>query len=219
MDGIHDMGGMDGFGKVEPEPNEPVFHESWEGRVLAMSRVMGGSGEWNIDMGRYGIELLPPDVYLASSYYKKWFLRLENLLLQRGLISADEIAAGHALHPAKTLKRGAFTVADVEPALRRGAYERPAQAAALFKPGDRVRARNIHPRTHTRLPRYVRGHVGVVERLHGAHVFPDVAVLGQSDDPQWLYTVCFDATDLWGADADPTVKISIDAFEPYLEHV
>jgi nitrile hydratase beta subunit len=217
MDGIHDMGGMDGFGKVEPEPNEPVFHESWEGRVLAMSRVMGASGAWNIDMGRYGIEILPPETYLASSYYKKWFLRLENLLLERGLIDADEVTAGHALRPGKTLKRGTFTAADVEPALRRGAFGRPAQAAARFQTGDRVRARNIHPRTHTRLPRYVRGHVGVVERLHGAHVFPDMAVLGQGDDPQWLYTVCFEAPELWGADADPTVKISIDAFEPYLE--
>ena len=217
MDGIHDMGGMDGFGRVEPEPDEPVFHERWEGRVLAMSRVMGGAGIWNIDMGRYGIELLPPDIYLTSSYYKKWFLRLQNLLVERGLIDADEIAAGHALRPGKALKRGMFTVADVEPALRRGAFGRPAQAAAQFKPGDRVRARNIHPRTHTRLPRYVRGHVGVVERLHGAHVFPDAAVLAQGDDPQWLYTICFEARELWGADADPAATISVDAFEPYLE--
>ena len=217
MDGIHDMGGMDGFGRVEPEPDEPVFHERWEGRVLAMSRVMGGAGIWNIDMGRYGIELLPPDIYLTSSYYKKWFLRLQNLLVERGLVDADEIAAGHALRPGKALKRGMFTVADVEPALRRGAFGRPAQAAAQFKPGDRVRARNIHPRTHTRLPRYVRGHVGVVERLHGAHVFPDAAVLAQGDDPQWLYTICFEARELWGADADPAATISVDAFEPYLE--
>lgn len=217
MDGLHDIGGMDGFGKVEPEPDEPVFHERWEGRVLAMSRAMGGAGIWNIDMGRYGIELLPPEIYLTSSYYKKWFLRLENLLVERGLVDADEIAAGRALHPGKTLKRGPFTLADVEPALRRGAYGRPERAAARFSPGDRVRARNIHPRTHTRLPLYVRGHVGMVERLHGVHVFPDVAVLGQGDDPQWLYTVCFEARELWGADADPSVTISIDAFEPYLE--
>ena len=217
MDGIHDMGGMDGFGKVEPEPDEPVFHERWEGRVLAMSRVMGGAGIWNIDMGRYGIELLPPDIYLTSSYYKKWFLRLQNLLVERGLVDADEIAAGHALRPGKALKRGMFTVVDVEPALRRGAFGRPAQAAARFKPGDRVRARNIHPRSHTRLPRYVRGHAGVVERLHGAHVFPDAAVLGQGDDPQWLYTICFEARELWGVDADPAATISVDAFEPYLE--
>ena len=219
MDGIHDMGGMDGFGKVDPEPNEPVFHESWEGRVLAMSRVMGASGAWNIDMGRYGIELLPPHVYLASSYYRKWFLRLEQMLTQRGLIEADEVAAGRALRPGKTLARGMFTVADVERILRRGSFGRPAPATARFKPGDRVRARNIHPKTHTRLPRYVRGHVGVIECLHGAHVFPDSTVLGKGEDPQWLYTVCFDSQELWGTDADPTVKVSIDAFEPYLEQV
>ena len=217
MDGIHDMGGMDGFGKVEPEANEPVFHQSWEGRVLAMNRVMGGAGVWNIDMGRYGIEVLPPALYLASSYYQKWFLRLERMLVQHGLVDADEIAAGHALRPGKSLKRGTFAVADVEPALRRGAFGRPAPAAARFKPGDRVRAKNIHPASHTRLPRYVRGHAGVVERLHGTHVFPDAVVLGQGEDPQWLYTVCFEARELWGEDADPTVKISIDAFEPYLE--
>lgn len=219
MNGIHDMGGMDGFGKVDPESNEPVFHESWEGRVLAMNRTMDASGTWNINMGRYGIELLPPHVYLTSSYYKRWFLRLEQMLVQRGLIEADEIAAGHALRPGKTLNCGMFTVADVELVVRRGSFGRPALAAARFKLGDRVRARNIHPRTHTRLPRYVRGHVGVVERLHGAHVFPDSAVLGKGEDPQWLYTVRFDGQELWGADADPMVKVSVDAFEPYLQQV
>jgi nitrile hydratase subunit beta len=218
MDGIHDMGGMDGFGKVEAEPNEPVFHEEWEGRVLAMNRVMGASGVWNIDMGRHGIELLPPHVYLAASYYEKWFLRLERMLIQHGLVDADEIAAGHVLRPGKTLKRGAFTAADVEGILRRGAFGRTEQAAALFKPGDRVRARNIHPKSHTRLPRYVRGHIGVIERLHGAHVFPDSVVLCQSEDPQWLYTVCFDGRELWGDEAEPGVTVSVEAFEPYLEH-
>lgn len=219
MDGIHDMGGMDGFGKVVPEHNEPVFHERWEGRVLAMNRVMGASGAWNIDMGRHGIELLPPQVYLASSYYKRWFLRLEQMLTQFGLIEADEVAAGRALRPGRALARSMFTVADVESILRRGAFGRPAPAVARFKVGDRVRARNIHPRKHTRLPRYVRGHVGVIERVHGAHVFPDSTVLGKGEDPQWLYTVCFDSRELWGTDADPTVKVSIDAFEPYLEQV
>ena len=217
MDGIHDMGGMDGFGKVDPEPNEPVFHERWERRVLAMSRAIGASGAWTIDMGRYGIELLPPDVYLASSYYKRWFLRLEQMLIQRGLIEVDEIAAGRALHPGKTLPRGMLTVAGVAGALRRGSFGRPAPASARFKPGDRVRAKNIHPTTHTRLPRYVRGHVGVIERLHCAHVFPDSTVLDKGEDPQWLYTVCFDGHELWGTDGDPAVNVSIDAFEPYLE--
>ena len=216
MDGIHDMGGMDGFGKVDPEPNEPVFHEGWEGRVLAMNRAMGASGAWNIDMGRYGIELLPPDVYLTSSYYSRWLLRLERMLVQHGLVDAEEIASGHAMRSAKTPDSRTFTLADVAPVLQRGAFGRSAPAAARFKVGDRVRARNLHPATHTRLPRYVRGHVGVIERVHGAHVFPDSTAIGEDDDPQWLYTVCFDSQELWGADADPTVKVSIDAFEPYL---
>ena len=219
MDGIHDMGGMDGFGRVHPERDEPVFHEAWEGRVLAMSRAIGALGAWNIDMGRFGIEALPPSIYLASSYYERWFFPLERMLVERGVVTADEIASGAASGPARTSGRGPFTVADVEPTLRRGAFGRPPPAPARFEIGERVRARNIHPATHTRLPRYVRGHIGVIERMHGAHVFPDSAALGKGDDPQWLYTVCFEATALWGSDADPTVRVSIDAFEPYLEAV
>jgi nitrile hydratase len=217
MNGVHDMGGMDGFGKVEAEPNEPVFHEPWEGRVMAMNRAMGAMGIWNIDVGRFSREMLPAHVYLASSYYRKWYLGLEQMLLERGLVDADEVAAGHALRPGKPLKRGKFDVAAVDRVMTRGSFGRPAQAAARFKPGDRVRAKNIHPVSHTRLPRYVRGHVGVVERLHGSHVFPDTVVAGQGESPQWLYTVVFDNRDLWGQDADPTVKVSIDAFEPYLD--
>ena len=217
MDGVHDMGGMDGFGKVEPEPDEPVFHEAWEGRVMAMNRAMGATGVWNIDVGRFSREVLPAHVYLASSYYRKWFLGLEQMLLDRGLVDADEIAAGHALRPGKPLKRGKFDVAAVDRVMTRGSFSRPAPAPARFKPGDRVRAKNIHPATHTRLPRYVRGHVGVVERLHGTHVFPDSITTGHGDDAQWLYTVRFDSRELWGPDADPTVTVSIDAFEPYLD--
>ena len=217
MNGVHDMGGMDGFGKVEPEADEPVFHAPWEGRVMAMNRAMGAVGVWNIDIGRFSREMLPPHVYLASSYYRKWFLGLEQMLLERGLVDADEIAAGHALRPGKPLRRGKFDVAAVERVMTRGSFGRPAPAAARFKPGDRVRAKNIHPVSHTRLPRYVRGHVGTVERLHGTHVFPDSVVAGQGESPQWLYTVRFEGPELWGPDADPTVKISIDAFEPYLD--
>jgi len=219
MDGVHDMGGMDGFGKVDPEANEPVFHHGWEGRVLAMSRAIGVFRAWTIDTSRYAIELLSPSVYLTRSYYEKWFLRNQKLLIERGLIDADEVAAGHALRPAKNLTRGPFTLADVEKVTRRGSYGRAAPAPAQFKVGDRVRTKNIHPATHTRLPRYARGRVGVVERLHGTHVFPDSAAVGKGDDPQWLYTVRFDAQELWGADAEPNLKISIEAFEPYLESV
>jgi nitrile hydratase len=142
---------------------------------------------------------------------------MENLLVERGLVDADELAAGHALRPGPPLPRGPFTRDDVSRVMTRGQFERPSLAPAAFKPGDRVRARTIEPPTHTRLPRYVRGHSGVVEIVHGCHVFPDSAAIGQGDNPQWLYTVVFDGRDLWGPDTDPTVKVSIDAFEPYLE--
>jgi nitrile hydratase len=207
---------MDGFGKVEPEPNEPTFHAEWEGRVMAMMRAMGAAGAWNIDMSRFSREALPPDVYLSSSYYRKWQLGMERMLVERGLVSEDELAAGHALAPGAPLKRK-LTADMVEHTLTRGSFTRRPQAPARYAIGARVRMKNMHPTTHTRLPRYVRGHVGVVELNHGAQVFPDSAALGKGEDPQWLYTVRFDAAELWGPDADPSVSVSIDAFEPYLE--
>lgn len=217
MNGVHDMGGMDGFGKVEPEPNEPVFHEPWEGRVMAMNRAMGATGSWNIDMSRHSREVLAPHIYLAATYYQKWFLGLRQMLLDRGLIDADEVAAGHALRPGKPLKRGPFTLKELARVMTRGSFTRQTNRAAKFKIGDKVLCKNIHPAGHTRLPRYVRGHTGTVEMIHGTHVFPDSAAAGQGDDPQWLYTVVFDNRELWGPDADPTIKVSIDAFEPYLD--
>ncbi len=216
MNGIHDMGGMDGFGPVDPVEAAAVFHAKWEGGVMANSRVMGAIGAWNIDQGRYGIEVLPPHLYLTS-YYRRWLERFERAMVTYGYADADEIAAGHALRPGKTPPRGKFTLADVDRTGHRGSYARPETAPARFAVGDRVLARNMHPRTHTRLPRYVRGHVGVVERLHGCQVFPDSNATGQGEDPQWLYTVRFDGRDLWGVDADPTLKVSVEAFEPYLD--
>jgi nitrile hydratase subunit beta len=217
LNGVHDMGGMDGFGKVEPEPNEPTFHEKWEGRVLAMVRAMGAAGAFNIDTSRFYREILPPHIYLASSYYRKWLLGLEDNLIAKGFVTTSELAAGHAKEPAKPLKHGRFGLNDVERIMVRGQFERPAPTPAKFKVGDRVRTKNIHPATHTRLPRYTRGHVGVVERILGCQVFPDSAAMELGEDPQWLYNVVFDGAELWGPEADPTVKISIDAFEPYLE--
>jgi nitrile hydratase len=143
-------------------------------------------------------------------------LGLEQMLMDNGLVDAEEFGAGRALRPGKTLKRK-LTLDKLEVALSRGSLERPAKAPARFKAGDQVRARNIHPKGHTRLPRYVRGHVGVVERVHGCHVFPDSHAARRDEDPQWLYTVHFTGAELWGPDADPTVVVSIDAWEPYLE--
>jgi nitrile hydratase len=216
MNGVHDMGGMDGFGKVEVEPDEPPFHQAWEGRVLAMQRAMGYAGAWHIDDSRFAQETLPPKVYLGASYYWRWALGIQQNLLKRGLVTQDEIAAGHSLRPAKPMPRK-LTPEVVGAVMTRGSYFRQQQGPARFKPGDRVRAKNIHPAGHTRLPRYARGKLGTVELIHGCHAYPDSVASDRGDDPQWLYTVVFDGREIWGADADPTLKISIDAFEPYLE--
>jgi nitrile hydratase subunit beta len=216
MDGVHDMGGMHGFGKVEPETDEPVFHAEWEARCLALNRATGLLGAWTIDDQRASVEGLPPDVYLSTSYYGKWALGLERRVLEHGLADAAEITAGHALRAANPLGRK-FTAADVPRTLTRGSYGRTAPAPARFKVDDRVRTKNIHPSTHTRLPRYARGHVGVIEAIRGCHVFPDAVTTGAGENPQWLYTVLFEGHELWGEKADPTLKISIEAFEPYLE--
>jgi nitrile hydratase beta subunit len=213
---IHDMGGMHGFGPVEPEPNEPVFPAAWEGRVHAMRNAMRFTRLWTIDSDRASMEALPPLTYLAASYYKRWFLGLEKQVLAHGLVGEDEIAAGKSLRPGRRLNRK-LTTADVPVAMRRFNYERPAQAPAKFKAGDRVRARNINPETHTRLPRYARRKLGTVEAVRGCHVYPDTAAVGAGDDPQWLYTVVFSGRELWGEKADPSVAVSIEAFEPYLE--
>lgn len=207
MNGVHDMGGMHGFGPVTPEPDEPVFHAEWEGRVLAMDQAMRATGEWGVDAARFAREREPPAQYLAESYYEKWLGGLERLVVECGLVSQEELSAGRSLTPGRPLSgKGIATGSRREPSHR-----------ARFAVGDRVRARNIHPLGHTRLPRYVRGHLGTVARLHGCHVFPDASAHGHGDDPQWLYVVVFDATELWGADAQSGSTVSVDAFEPYLE--
>ncbi len=217
MNGAHDMGGVHGFGPVKPEANEPVFHAEWERRVFALSIASGRAGQWNIDMGRFARENRSPADYVSKSYFHLWLAGLETLLAERGLVSADEIEAGHSLREPKKVA-AILQHGSVETVFANGRpTERTITAPARFAVGDRVRARNINPTTHTRLPRYVRGRVGVIEQLRGSHVFPDTNSLGQGEDPQWLYTVRFDARDLWGADADPTVKVSVDAWEPYLE--
>jgi len=211
---IHDMGGMHGFGKVETEADEPVFHEPWESRVYAMNRAMGPLRLWTIDEGRASQETLPPAVYVSASYYQRWLLGLERRVLDLKLAGADELQAGRSLRTNDKPNR-IFTPADADQ-LTRGNFERESKAPPRFKAGDRVWTRNINPVTHTRLPRYARDKVGEVEAVRGCHVYPDSVANGGGEDPQWLYTVVFSGQVLWGEDSDPAVKVSIEAFEPYL---
>jgi nitrile hydratase subunit beta len=217
MDGAHDMGGVPWSDAVQPEPDEPMFHAEWERRAFAITLAMAMPGGWNIDMSRFAREDRPPEDYLQKSYYQIWLAGLERLLLQRGLVEPDEIAAAKSLHPAKPVAR-TLTRDGVAAMLHRGGpTEREAKHPALFMAGERVRARNIHPPTHTRLPQYVRGHVGIVERVLGCHVFPDSNASGNGENPQWLYTVKFEGHELWGNEGDPNMQVSVDAWEPYLE--
>jgi nitrile hydratase subunit beta len=215
MDSVHDMGGMDGFGKVEVEKDEPVFHAPWEGRVLAMQRAMGYAGAWHIDHSRFAQERLPPLTYLGVSYYQRWALAMEKNVTERGFVSPAELEAGHAKGPGKALPRK--LTPDLVAGLTRSSFYRQQQSPQRFQPGDRVRTKNIHPATHTRLPRYARSKIGTVESCHGCHMYPDSVAIDRGDDPQWLYSVVFDGRELWGTDGDPTLKVSIEAFEPYLE--
>lgn len=217
MDGAHDMGGVAGFGPVRPEPNEPVFHAEWERRAFAVTLAMAKPGGWNIDMSRFAREDRPSADYLSRSYYQIWLVGLERLMLERDLLRPGEIEAGHPLGSPAPIS-GPLAAADVDAVLRRGGpTERKAATPARFKIGDRVRMKDIHPATHTRLPQYVRGHVGVIELMHGCHVFPDTNAMGHGEQPHWLYTVTFDGTDLWPDVADQRSRVSVDAWEPYLE--
>jgi len=219
MDGGQDMGGVPWSGPVMPEPDEPPFHAEWERRAFALTLAMSMPGGWNIDMSRFAREDRPPAEYRSLSYYQIWLAGLERLVLERQLIAADEVAAGKSLHPAKPVTRR-LTSDGVAAMLHRGGpTEREVTRPARFAVGTRVRAKTINPPTHTRLPGYVRGHVGTIERVLGYHVFPDSNATGKGEDPQWLYTVKFDGPELWGKDADPTLSVSVDAWESYLERV
>jgi nitrile hydratase len=217
VNGPHDLGGAHGFGPVVAEKDEPWFHAEWERRAFALVLAMGATGAWNLDMSRHARERIPPADYLASTYYDIWRKGLERLLGEHGLATDEELRAGSSLRPPATLKRKAIA-ADVPAALAKGAStERAAVKSALFKIGDAVRAKVMNPSGHTRLPRYVRGRPGKIVHVHGVHVFPDSNAAGRGEGPQWLYSVAFDARELWGEDARAGDEIRIDLFEPYLE--
>jgi nitrile hydratase beta subunit len=217
MNGPQDLGGQMGFGPVAPEADEPVFHAAWEGRALGLNLSAGAMGHWTIDEVRHARESLHPADYYGSSYYGIWIRALEALLVRHGFVTPAELASGRAEGPGTAPKR-VLRAAEVAGMLAAGSpYRREAAAPAAFAAGDRVRTAVMHPRGHTRLPRYARGKLGLVERVDGAHVFPDSNAHGRGEAPEWLYTVVFTAEELWGRDGDPLGRISIDAWESYLE--
>ena len=219
MDGIHDMGGMHGFGKVEPEQDEPVFHAPWEGRCLALNRAMGAIGAWTHRRGpRRHRELA------AGCLFGELVLRQMGAAVWKTWSSPAALPAPTKLPPATRCDHGNRLDAQTHSG-RRAAhadarlFRSPAASGRRASSSATACARKISIRqTHTRLPRYARGHVGVIEAIRGCHVFPDSrSRTARGENPQWLYTVLFDGRELWGEAGDPTLKVSIEAFEPYLD--
>lgn len=219
MDGPQDLGGRAGFGPINPEADEPLFHAEWEKRALGITVLCGALGHWSLDESRHARETLAPNDYYTSTYYEIWIKGLETLLTHHGEVTGEELRQGKALQQGlqseKCLK--ADKVADVLAA--GGPSERSIETKAAYQIGDRVRTIKAHPCGHTRLPAYARDKAGVVEAVRGAHVFPDSNAHGGGEQPQWLYTILFEGAELWGKDSEAGLTVAIDAWESYLEKV
>lgn len=216
MNGVHDMGGMHGLGPIVREAREPVFHHEWERRAFAITMAAGFLGEWNIDMSRYARERMPAADYLAASYYERWLYGLELLLVERGLLTREEVETGRARGTSAALR--VLKAADVGKVLLKGGPARsPDKVSPRFSIGARVVARNINPVGHTRLPRYARGRRGVIDRDHGVFIFPDTNAMGQGPKPQHLYSVRFSGPELWGAQGSERDAVYVDLWDDHLD--
>jgi nitrile hydratase beta subunit len=217
MNSVHDMGGQQGMGPVVYEKNEPVFHAAWEGRIYALNRAIRVWRKWSLDTDRHALELMSPVDYLRMSYYERWVHRLEAQLVQYGLVSKEEIESGRPA-PGSTKASPALALATSDRWLSRGiASSLDPKVRPLFKVSQRVRARNINPTGHTRLPRYARGKIGVVVRDHGVYLFPDSNAHFQGEKRQHVYCVRFAARELWGDNASPRDSVHLDLWDDYLE--
>ena len=217
MNSVHDMGGMHGMGPIQQEKNEPVFHARWEARVFALNRAVGAWGKWNIDASRHQKEQIPAAQYLRMSYYEKFLVGMTELLIKSGLVSAAEVRSGKPARGSKKVTP-ALTADKVPVLVAKGApASRNTPAAPKFRAGQRIRTRNINPAGHTRLPRYARGKFGTIERDHGVFVFPDTNAHFAGENPQHVYSVRFDARELWGAQASPQDAVYVNLWDDHLE--
>jgi nitrile hydratase subunit beta len=217
MNGIHDLGGMAGFGPVRAEKGEPVFHEDWERRIFALNMAsLAFLGP--VDRARHAIERMSAFEYLATSYYEHWLAAILTMARDLGYVTDQEIETGQVAHR-KPTPHPAPSAAMIEGLIRGGmpANREDSRAKPVFNLGATVRARNLEITGHTRLARYVRGKVGVVAALHGRHVFPDTVAHDKGEHPQPLYTVRFEARELWGDNVTRRDCVYIDLWEAYLE--
>lgn len=219
MDGIHDLGGKEGFGAIEYEANEPYFHARWEARVFGMYlQRLGGAS--NIDRRRHAVERIDPRAYLDHGYYGRWLGAMETLLVEGGVLdvaSIDARARALGAQPNDLVAARPSPTPDVVAyEAERETGDRPLARPPRFRIGDRVRTCSHGVPGHTRLPAYARGRTGTVVLHHDGWVFPDSNAHGRGEDPQHLYTVAFDGEELWGPGAERGVSVRLDLFEPYL---
>jgi len=219
MNGIHDMGGMQDMGPVQAEADEPAFHAPWEGRVFAINRSLFATGRWNVDAWRHRIELIAPADYLRMSYYERWLRVNEELAVKHGLLTPLELETGET-DPASAKATPALSAAAAAQPRGRGIGSSVDPAVApRFAVGQSVRARNLNPAGHTRLPRYARGKAGVIARDHGVYVFPDTNAHFKGEKRQHVYSVRFAARELWGEGAPARDSVHLDLWDDYLEPV
>ena len=206
MDGIHDLGGMQGFGPVGHSAAEPVFHDRWEALAFALLWVVEDALDATEGELRYAMERMDPGHYLTASYYEHWLTAAATLAVEHGLVTRSELEARSGGRFPLSGPVLAPLVTDVGPDV-----DEP-----RFGVGDRVRVREWHPAGHTRCPRYVRGKAGVVVRVDGIYSVPDVEAHGSARRHEPTYSVRFDAADLW-RDGQRGVSVHVDLWDSYLE--
>ncbi|MEX2482076.1 MAG: nitrile hydratase subunit beta [Gammaproteobacteria bacterium] len=216
MNGIHDLGGMHGFGAVIRERDEPNFHHAWERRVFGLFAPSFAAGLFCVDEFRHAIERMGAAEYLQSSYYEHWLHAIETLALEKDIVTAEELRNGHAASGSPRATP-ALAAAGVPALVETGASARvDTTVKAKFAEGDMVVVKNIHPVGHTRLPRYCRDKLGCIDRDHGVFVFPDSAAHGKGEKPQHCYSVYFSAQELWGSKASRNDSVYVDLWDDYL---
>ena len=218
MDGIADMGGTEGWGPTPPpRVDEPAFPEPWQGRAFALTLHSLQLAGWNVDAFRHAEERLDRTAYLADGYYGRLLNAAELMLTETALLAPSAIEArARNLRGEQAAEPPVPEPAKPEYAPMAEGSLRTIDAAPAFAPGERVCAKNISTARHTRLPRYVRGHTGVVALIQPASVLPDTNAHFQGENPQYVYSVRFDSHELWGPDAEP-FALTIELFESYLE--
>lgn len=224
MNGIHDMGGLHGFGRVEVEMDEPVFHSRWESRVYAMTQVLDTCGIYSLDEHRHEIELMDAASYLTVGYYGRWLFAMESILNRKNILTTTEVERRieEYVHdvmeftPPANPSRNWPLLKDQK--IKWGAWRKDVNISPKYKRGDKVRVRNIHPQGHTRVTAYTRGKIGIVNIVNDqAWVFPDTRAHNRGENPQPVYNIRFDAIELWGEQAEPNVIVNIDLSEDHLE--